>query len=64
MRMITMGSDEFILYIRKQHPNCQTFRRAGFYRRAGFLAEASGKPISIPALYYYKESLQAKRLSR
>lgn len=21
--MITMGSDEFILYIRKQHPNCQ-----------------------------------------
>lgn len=24
MRTITMGSDEFILYIRKQHPNCQT----------------------------------------
>lgn len=22
--MITMGSDEFILYIRKQHQNCQT----------------------------------------
>lgn len=24
MRTIIMGSDEFILYIRKQHPNCQT----------------------------------------